>query len=96
MALQFKNLKSPLLDFHDKITVGKLTGCRVCDCIPDHYEYLIWANKSGMLHFTKAVTESIQEHSGFKNQQIHYEQEIEPWLAENSSDSIVDLNDVPF
>ena len=63
----------------DKIVVGKLAGCRVCDVIPDHYEYLIWANKCGMLHFTKIVTETIQEHAGFKNQQVHYQEEVAPY-----------------
>jgi hypothetical protein len=49
MAITFKNLRSPLLDLQDKILVGKLAGCRVCDCIQDHYEYLIWADKSGLM-----------------------------------------------
>lgn len=79
MAIGFKKLKSPLLDLQDKITVGKLTGCRVCDVIPDHYEYLIWAEKSGLFKFTKLVVEKIQEQAGFNEQQRHYEEEVKPF-----------------
>jgi len=102
MALQFKNLKSPLLDMTDKIMVGKLSGCRVCDVIPDHYEYLVWANKCGMLHFTKIVVETIQEHAGFKAQQRFIEEEVKPYLEDDlvrrereMINSILD-DDVPF
>jgi hypothetical protein len=102
MAIQFKKLKSPLLDMTDKIMVGKLQGCRVCDVIEDHYEYLIWANKCGMLHFTKIVTETISEHAGYKNQQCFIEEEVKPYLEDElvrrereMINSILD-DDVPF
>lgn len=62
--------------------VGKLQGCRVCDVIPDHYEYLIWADKNGLLKFKSIVLETIKEHAGFKDQQRHYEEEIKPWEKE--------------
>jgi hypothetical protein len=98
MALSFKKLKSPLLDFHDKIMVGKLTGCRVCDVIPDHYEYLIWAEKTGLFKFFKIVTETIQEHAGYKNQQRHFEEEIAPYTKDFNESSVpdIDFDDVPF
>jgi hypothetical protein len=89
MAIQFKNVKSTVLDMQDKITVGKLQGCRVCDVIEDHYEYLIWADKSGLMKFTGIVVETIQEHAGYKNQQRHYDEEVKPWIEP-------DLDDVPF
>jgi len=102
MAIGFSKLKSPLLDMQDKIMVGKLQGCRVCDCIPDHYEYLIWAEKSGLFKFTKIVTETIQEHAGYKAQQRFIEEEIKPWLEDDLVKreremirSILD-DDVPF
>ncbi len=102
MALQFKNLRSSLLGFEDKITVGKLAGCRVCDVVQDHYEYLIWAEKSGLFKFTKIVTETIQEHAGYKSQQRFIEEEIKPWLEDDLVKreremirSILD-EDVPF
>ena len=66
----------------DKIMVGKLSGCRVCDVIPDHYEYLVWANKQGLLHFTKIVVETISEHAGYKDQQRFIEEEIKPYLED--------------
>ena len=84
----------------DKILVGKLSGCRVCDVIQDHYEYLIWADKSGLMKFTKIVVETIQEHAGFKRQQRHYEEEIAPYLKESvdmvKSTYEVFEDDVPF
>ena len=83
MAIGFKNLRSPLLDLTDKIMVGKLTGCRVCDVVPDHYEYLIWAEKSGLFKFTKIVTETIQEHAGYKSQQRYIQEEVKPWLEDD-------------
>lgn len=89
MAIQFKNVKSTVLDMQDKIAVGKLQGCRVCDVIQDHYEYLIWADKSGLMKFTGIVVETIQEHAGYKNQQRHYDEEVRPWIEP-------DLDDVPF
>lgn len=86
----------------DKILVGKLQGCRVCDVIQDHYEYLIWAEKSGLMKYTKIVVETIQEHAGFKNQQRFIEEEIKPYLEDDlirrereMLRSILD-EDVPF
>ena len=93
MALQFKNLRSPLLGFEDKITVGKLAGCRVCDVVQDHHEYLIWAEKSGLLKFQGIVTETIAEHAGFKAQQRHYEEEVKPWVEPEHT---VTDDDIPF
>lgn len=66
----------------DTITVGKLQGCRVYDVIPDHYEYLIWANKQGFLPFSKIVVETIQEHAGYKAQQRFIEEEVKPYTEE--------------
>jgi hypothetical protein len=108
MAISFKNLKSPVLGLTDKITVGKLSGCRVCDVIPDYYEYLIWADKAGLLKFQKIVVETIQEHAGYKNQQRHYDEEVAPYvtggkyeyLAEIASrqdyDTTFEEGDIPF
>lgn len=85
----------------DKILVGKLQGCRVCDVIQDHYEYLIWADKAGLMKFTKIVVETIQEHAHFKGQQRHYEEEVKPWEKDDYDESDfdiqqIDLDDVPF
>jgi len=80
----------------DSITVGKLTGCRVCDVIEEHYEYLIWANKQGMLMFTKIVTETIAEHAGYKNKQQHYDEEVAPWLEPTEPTVPFLSEDIPF
>ena len=98
--MSFKSLKSPRLDMTDKILVGKLQGCRVCDVIQDHYEYLIWADKAGLMKFTKIVVETIQEHAGYKSQQRHYEEEVAPYLKESvdmiKSTYEVFEDDIPF
>lgn len=96
MAIAFKNLKSPVLGLTDKITSGKLAGCRVCDVIQDHYEYLMWADKAGLLKFQKIVVETIQEHAGFKNQQRHFEEEEKPWLESAEPLPLILDDDVPF
>ena len=102
MAISFNKLRDPKLGMQDKITFGKLRDCRVCDVIPDHYEYLIWAEKAGYLKFQPIVVETIQEHAGFKAQQRYQEEEIDPWLAKELKrqerkmiNSILD-DDVPF
>ena len=99
MAISFKNVKSTVLDLTDVIRVGKLSGCRVCDIIEDHYEYLIWADKQGLMKFSKIVLETISEHAGYKNQQIHYENEIAPYTKQFNESEVTELdfsNDVPF
>jgi hypothetical protein len=100
MAITFNKLRSPLLDLQDKILVGKLTGCRVCDCIQDHYEYLIWADKSGLMKFTKRVVESIAEHAQFEASETHYREEVAPYTKEYDEPSQQELDftdtDIPF
>lgn len=96
MAISFKNIKSTVLDMTDVIHVGKLQGCRVCDVIPEHYEYLIWADKQGLLKFTRIVTETIKEHFSNKNWETHQEQEVTPWVDPNPWFAGVLDEDVPF
>ena len=91
MAIQFNKLRDPRLGLQDKITFGKLRDCRVCDCIQDHYEYLIWAEKSGFVKFQPIVVETLQEHAGYKDQQRHYEEEVKPWVEPDVLE-----DDVPF
>jgi len=83
MAISFKSIKSTNLGMLDKITTGKLQGCRVCDVIPDHYEYLIWAEKSGLLKFNTETTKFIQQQAGYVEKQRHYDEEVKPWLDED-------------
>ena len=94
MAVSFKNIKSTVLDMTDKITVGKLQGCRVCDVIEDHYEYLIWADKQGLLKFKAIVIETIKEQANFRNWTADQEEAkaivaANPWFTP-------DEDDVPF
>lgn len=65
MAKAFKTLKDPKLQMTDKLMFGKLAGCRVCDVIQDHYEYLIWAEKQGFVKYSQEVTDVILEAASF-------------------------------
>ena len=57
---------------------------------------MIWAEKSGLMKFTKIVVETIQEHAGYKAQQRHYEEEIKPWLEHEEPPVLILDEDVPF
>lgn len=96
MALQFKNIKNPKLGLTDTITFGKLKGCRVCDVAQDHYEYLIWAERSGYVKFQPEVVSLIQEQASFAAWQLHEEQEVKPWFEENDLKPVILDDDVPF
>lgn len=97
MSLQFSSLKSPQLGYKDKITVGKLSGCRICDVIHDHHEYLIWAEKAGIMKYKPVVIAALQEYAGFMNEQVYMEQEVKPWLDAAPEIQPLDFDkDVPF
>ena len=85
MALAFTKVRSTKLAPTDKITHGKLSGCRVCDVVADHYEYLIWAHKTGLLQYTQEVLDSILATAGFEAAKEHFHNEVEPWL-DNDTD----------
>lgn len=84
MSLSFKNLKSPLLGLQDKLTFGKLKDCRICDVVQDHYEYLIWAEKQGLVKFQPIVIETIQEMASFARWEVHQAEEVDPYTKEQS------------
>lgn len=101
MAIQFKNVKSTKLSLQDKITFGKFGNCRVCDILEDQYEYLIWAEKSGLVKFNQEVIDKLLKVAGFTESARHYREEVEPWTKEDYDESeydiqISDLPDVPF
>lgn len=97
MAISFNKIKNPKLGLTDTITFGKLAGCRVCDVAQDHYEYLIWAEKSGFVKFQPEAIELIQEQASFAKWQVHYDEEVKPWFDENSPPPLIfDEGDVPF
>lgn len=83
MSLGFKKLKSPLLGLDDQITFGKLKGCRICDVVQDHYEYLIWAEKSGLVKYQPIVIETIQEMASFARWEQYIEEEVKPYLEDD-------------
>ena len=101
MAISFKKLRDPKLQLTDKITFGKLAGCRVCDVIEDHYEYLIWASKSGLVVYSTPVVERLLELGGFHEKLRYYREEVVPWIKDDwdevdSDIQLGDLPDVPF
>lgn len=91
MAITFKQLKSPLLAPTDQISIGKFKGCRVCDVIEDNYEYLMWAEKQGLMKFSAETVEIIQEVAHFAKQKTHYTEEVEPYLDESNDNKYQDL-----
>ena len=102
MAIKFNKLKDPKLGLTDTLTFGKLAGCRICDVAQDHYEYLMWIEKSGYVKYQAEVVELIQEQASFAAWQIHQEQEVKPWFEDDLIKreremirSILD-DDIPF
>ena len=107
MALQFNKLKNPKLGLTDTITFGKLKGCRICDVAQDHYEYLIWAEKSGYVKFQQEAIELIQEQASFARWQINETEEVAPYMDDNKYEYLAEIasrqdydtsfdDDVPF
>jgi uncharacterized protein (DUF3820 family) len=83
VAIGFSKLKNPKLGLTDTLTFGKLAGCRICDVAQDHYEYLIWAEKSGFVKFQPEVITLIQEQASFAAWKIYEEQEVKPWFEDD-------------
>ena len=98
MAISFKNIKDPKLGLTDTIGFGKLKGCRVCDVAQDHYEYLIWAEKSGYVKFQQEVVELIQEQASFAAWKINEAEEVDPYKDDFGLPKpiVFDDDDVPF
>jgi hypothetical protein len=107
MAISFKNIKDPKLGLTDTLTFGKLKGCRVCDVAQDHYEYLIWAEKSGYVKYQAEVVALIQEQASFAAWQINEAEEVAPYMDGNKYEYLAEIasrqdydtsfdDDVPF
>jgi uncharacterized protein (DUF3820 family) len=107
MAISFKNIKDPKLGLTDTITFGKLKGCRICDVAQDHYEYLIWAEKSGYVKYQAEVVALIQEQASFARWQINEAEEVAPYMDGNKYEYLAEIasrqdydtsfdDDVPF
>jgi hypothetical protein len=95
MAINFKQLKDPKLALTDILSFGKLKGCRVCDIIEEHYEYLIFLDKQGIVKYQDIVLETIKEIAGYKNWEPP-EKPVESYkpISYTFDDSWTD--DVPF
>lgn len=91
MSKPFNQIKSTLLGMEDKLTFGKFKDCRICDIIEDNYEYLIFLEKEGYAKYNVYLTEKIKQIAGFELEKVHYQQEIIPYLMDDSWD-----DDIPF
>ena len=91
MAIKFTKLRDPRLGLTDKLTFGKLTGCRICDVAQDHYEYLIWAEKSGFVKFQPEAVELIQEQASFARWTIHEAEEVAPYMDGNKYEYLAEI-----
>ena len=98
MAIKFTKLRDPRLGLTDKLTFGKLAGCRICDVAQDHYEYLIWAEKSGFVKYQPEVVELIQEQASFAAWETHQAEEVDPYKDDFNLPKplVFDEDDVPF
>ncbi len=98
MAILFNKLKDPKLGLTDKLTFGKLSGCRICDVAQDHYEYLIWAEKSGYVKYQADVVTLLQEQASFARWTINEAEEVAPYKDDFDLPKPVnfDDDDVPF
>ena len=107
MSIGFKKLKDPKLGLTDTITFGKLSGCRICDVAQDHYEYLMWIEKSGYVKYQTEVVELIQEQASFARWKIHEAEEVAPYVTTNKYEYLAEIasrqdydttfeDDVPF
>ena len=100
MAINFKNIKDPKLGLLDKITFGKLKGCRVCDVIEDYYDYLIWAEKQGYIKLQPIVIETIQNAANFQKEESApieaYEDASQKLDAYDKLVGNIPFEDVPF
>lgn len=95
MAIDFKKLKTPILDFQDKLTVGKFKDCRICDIIEDQYEYLIWANRNGMIQLSKPVIAKIHYLAAFAQEEEYFDNEIAPYMDSDYQEVEI-FPDVPY
>lgn len=94
MAKAFKDIKSTLLGYTDKLPFGKYKGCRICDIIEDETSYLIFLEKGGYIKYDTFITEKIKQIAGFELDKVHYQQEILPYIKEY--DNYGDFDDIPF
>ena len=89
MSKAFKDTKSSILGYTDKLTFGKFKDCRICDILDEEYEYLIFLEKDGYVKYNNDLIERIKQKAGFELEKVHYQQEILPYLTD-------DYDDIPF
>jgi len=96
MAITFNKLKSPKLDLLDKFTFGKFQDCRVCDILPENYEYVLWLHEKSPYMFTTVVVSHARQLKMETVAKIHKKEEEDPY---NTSSPWFDSSwddDIPF
>lgn len=95
MAISFSKVKK-FIGLYDTLTFGKFVGIRLDSLIEDHYEYLIYLNKTGV-KFSPEVLEILKNKfsAPTKDDNSYY---IEPSYEEQqSSNYLADwYNDIPY
>jgi hypothetical protein len=96
MAIQFNKLKSPRLSLLDRLPFGKFQDCRVCDIVPENYEYVLWLHNKSPQLFTKEVVDSAQTFKREAASEQHQREEIDPYLKSVSPWLSDWDDDIPF
>lgn len=82
MSLAFNKLKSSLLGYTDKLTLGKFKDCRICDILDDDYEYLIYLEKAGYVKYNNDLIEKLKNMAAYFENIREFEEEISPYLED--------------
>lgn len=83
MAKAFTQLKNPQLAPTDKLQLGKFKGCRVCDIADTEYDYLIWLERNGYVHYSKETIALIHKHARFQEAERHRREEVNPYISQD-------------
>lgn len=84
MAKAFTQLKISKLAPTDKLTFGKYSGCRVCDCWDD-WEYFLWLSKQKPLLFNQTCLDNFTRARALYEAERYRQEEVDPYF-----------DDVPF
>lgn len=87
MSKSFGKISLGELVLQDKLPIGKLKGCRLCDILETEYEYVIWLENNGHIRLHQEVVAKAQEYKARDEAEQHYRDEVEPWQ---------DYGDVPW
>lgn len=96
MALAFTKTKDPKLQLTDTLTFGKFQGCRICDIIEQDYMYFDWLLKNSQISFSDEVKDTVKEFQRQATEKQHFEEEVKPWVSDNTGYFDDWDDDIPF